>query len=186
VLGARKELDTDAVLRLLEVANVLVAGRCLDSRANCTGLLRRGMSMKQRTRRLPRPRAIAACGVVASLVGDVARASELFAAPWLGFNAGSSAYPGNPQPFERDPTALATADFNGDGYVDVAVANYEYGAPGGGTDGMSGFAVLFGGPDRRFSEPTHVTVSNRGCWDSGHASSRTSTLRSTTSSEQRP
>jgi hypothetical protein len=99
------------------------------------------------------------------MVSGAAGADDLFTAPWLGFNAGSSAYPGNPQPFERDPTSLATADFNGDGYVDVAVANYEYSAPGGGTDGMSGFAVLFGGPDRRFSQPTHVTVSNRGCWD---------------------
>lgn len=114
--------------------------------------------MKQRTRRLPRPRAgiaIVACGLAASMVSGAAGADDLFTAPWLGFDAGSSAYPGNPQPFERDPTALATADFNGDGYVDVAVANYEYSAPGGGTDGMSGFAVLFGGPGRRFSEHTH-------------------------------
>ncbi len=84
---------------------------------------------------------------------------------WLGFNAGSSAFPGNPEPFERDPTAMTSADFNGDGLQDIAISNYEYAAPGGGTDGMSGFVVLLGMGGNRFTEPSHITVSSQGCWD---------------------
>ncbi len=94
-----------------------------------------------------------------------AQAPLPFDVPWVGYNAGSSAYDGNPAPYERDPTALVSADFNGDGRPDVAVANYEYAAPGGGTDGMSGFAVLFNLGDGAFSEPVHYTVSSKGCWD---------------------
>jgi hypothetical protein len=104
--------------------------------------------------------------VLAATCSGLARAELPFDAPWCGFNVGTSAYPGNPEAFERDPTALTTADFDGDGRLDVAVANFEYAAPGGGTNGMSGFAVIFGRPDGRFSEAMHVTVSfNQGCWD---------------------
>src|SRR5690606_1719922 len=85
--------------------------------------------------------------------------------PWLGYNAGSSAYDGNPAPFERDPSAVAAADFDGDGDLDVVVSNTEYAAPGGGTDGMSGFVVLFNDGDGVYGPPTHYTVSNKGCWD---------------------
>jgi hypothetical protein len=85
--------------------------------------------------------------------------------PWVGYDVGQSAYPGNPDPFERDPTSLTVADLDGDGWLDVAVANYEFAAPGGGTDGLSGFAVLFNQGDGTFGTPQHRTVSNQGCWD---------------------
>jgi len=88
-----------------------------------------------------------------------------FDPPWTGYDVGSSAYPGNPAPFERDPTAIAIADFDGDQRPDVAVANYEYAAPGGGTDGRSGFAVLFKRRDGKYGRPVHTTVSKLGCWD---------------------
>jgi hypothetical protein len=86
--------------------------------------------------------------------------------PWVGYNVGESAFPGNDTPFERDPTAFTTADLDGDLMLDVAVANYEFAAPGGGTDGTSGFAILFNRGDGTYGEPHHYTVSSdKGCWD---------------------
>jgi len=98
------------------------------------------------------------------LVAWAARAQP-FDAPWIGYDAGSSAFPGNPAPFERDPTAITAGDLNGDGYDDVVVSNFEFAAPGGGTDGMSGFVVLINLGDGTYGPPTHYTVSARGCWD---------------------
>jgi hypothetical protein len=40
--------------------------------------------------------------------------AQPFATPWPGHDAGESAHPGNPDPFERDPYAIAAADFDGD------------------------------------------------------------------------
>lgn len=88
-----------------------------------------------------------------------------FNVPWIGYNVGSSAYNGNPSPFERDPSAVATADFDGDGDPDIVVANTEYAAPGGRTNGMSGFVVLFNDGSGGYGPPTYYTVSNKGCWD---------------------
>lgn len=109
-------------------------------------------------------RATIVIAAIAVSVPAVSAADDPFETPWLGFNVGSSAHAGATAPKERDPVCMTTADFDGDGRVDVAVGNYEYAAPGGGTDGMSGFAVIFGEGDRRFSPPMHVTVSNQGCW----------------------
>ncbi|QQS34345.1 MAG: VCBS repeat-containing protein [Acidobacteriota bacterium] len=94
-----------------------------------------------------------------------AKSALPFGVPWVGYNVGSSAYTGNPAPFERDPTALVTADFNGDGAPDVAVSNYEFASPGGGTDGTSGFVVILNDGNGAYGTPTHYTVSNKGCWD---------------------
>ena len=94
----------------------------------------------------------------------VAQAPLPFDVPWVGYNAGSSAFPGNPDPYERDPYAIASADFDGDGDVDVVVANYDYAAPGG-TDGSSGFAVLFNEGDGVFGEPVHYTFTTKGSFD---------------------
>jgi hypothetical protein len=106
------------------------------------------------------------CSSISSTCRLAAAAEVLpFETPWVGYNAGSSAYDGNPAPFERDPTALVTADFDGDGRPDVAVSNYEFASPGGGTDGRSGFAVLLNTGDGALSEVTHYTVSSMGCWD---------------------
>jgi len=122
--------------------------------------------MRSLTSERPMIRLLAAATLV---FGGTAAAQQRlrprFDPPWTGYDAGSSAYPGNPAPFERDPTAVAIADFDGDGWPDVAVANYEYAAPGGGTDGLSGFAVLFNRRDGTYGRPVHTTVSNRGCWD---------------------
>jgi hypothetical protein len=98
--------------------------------------------------------------------GAVASAPVLaFDPPWIGYDVGQSAFPGNDNSLERDPTAFITADFDGDLTLDVAVANYEYAAPGGGTDGTSGFAILFNRGDGTYGEPHHYTVSTKGCWD---------------------
>ena len=115
----------------------------------------------------PRRHALTVLVAAPSLLASALAAQAFlpFDAPWVGYNAGSSAYDGNLTPYERDPTALVAADFDGDGKPDVAVANYEYSAPGGGTDGMSGFAVLSNQGRGAFSAPTHYTVSNKGCWD---------------------
>ncbi len=93
-----------------------------------------------------------------------AQAPLPFDAPWVGYDAGSSAFPGNPAPYERDPYAIASADFDGDGDVDVAVANYDFAAPGG-TNGTSGFAILFNRGDGTFSGPTHYTFTTKGSFD---------------------
>lgn len=120
------------------------------------------------TPRSRRP-ALALMGVALTICllasGASAQMALPFDAPWVGFDAGSSAFPGNPVAYERDPTALVSADFDGDGRRDVAVANYEYAAPGGGTNGMSGFAVLRNLGDGAFGPATHYTVSSLGCWD---------------------
>ncbi len=64
----------------------------------------------------------------------------------------------------RDPYAVTSADFDGDGDMDVAAANYDYAAPGG-TDGSSGFAVLFNEGDGVFSAPVHYTFTTKGSFD---------------------
>ncbi|MDX1419638.1 MAG: FG-GAP-like repeat-containing protein [Rubricoccaceae bacterium] len=84
--------------------------------------------------------------------------------PWLGYNAGTSAFDANPNPTERDPYAIAAADFDGDGDQDAVVANYDYPSPGG-TDGSSGFALLFNRGDGTYAEPVHYTVSTKGHFD---------------------
>ena len=87
-----------------------------------------------------------------------------FDVPWVGYNVGTSAYLGNPEPYERDPYAIASADFDGDGDVDVVVANYDYAAPGG-TDGSSGFALLFNAGDGTYGEAVHYTFTDKGSFD---------------------
>jgi hypothetical protein len=114
-------------------------------------------------RRLAQATVLLACCVYAPAAS--AQTPLPFDAPWVGYDVGSSAYDGNPEVYERDPTALVSADLNGDGRPDVAVANYEFAAPGGGTDGLSGFAILMNLGAGAFSAPTHYTVSNMGCWD---------------------
>ncbi|MDX1419034.1 MAG: VCBS repeat-containing protein, partial [Rubricoccaceae bacterium] len=84
--------------------------------------------------------------------------------PWVGYNVGVSAYDGNPAPTERDPYAVAAADFDGDGDQDAVVANYDYAAPGG-TDGSSGFVLLFNDGTGVYGEPVHYTVSTKGHFD---------------------
>ncbi len=111
------------------------------------------------------PHRIASLSLVLALGVAASAAGEELTPPWIGYDVGTSAYPGNEEAFERDPTAIATADFNGDGLLDVAVSNYEYAAPGGGTDGMSGFALIFNQGDGTYGPPVHTTVSSLGCWD---------------------
>ncbi len=124
------------------------------------------LKLKSRTMLLTLAAGVVAFGLTASLALSAGAQVKLpFDAPWIGYNAGSSAYAGNPAAFERDPTGLVTADFNGDGAPDVAVSNYEFASPGGGTDGTSGFAVILNDGTGSYTSPTHYTVSNKGCWD---------------------
>ena len=99
---------------------------------------------------------------VLMLLSGIALAQP-FEAPWVGYNVGVSAFPDNPAPYERDPEAIEAADLDGDGDQDLVVANYDYAAPGG-TDGSSGFVVLFneGGV---FAEPVHYTFTFKGSFD---------------------
>jgi len=101
---------------------------------------------------------------LAGLLPAATLAATPFETPWIGYNVGESAYAGNPAPMERDPYALTSADFDGDGAPDIAVANYDYAAPGG-TTGQSGFVILFNQGDGSFGEPVHTTVSTRGHFD---------------------
>lgn len=87
-----------------------------------------------------------------------------FGSPWIGYNAGLSAFPGNPTPLERDPYALTTGDFNDDGFPDIAVANYDYASPGG-TSGQSGFVLLFNDGTGHYGESVHYTLSTKGHFD---------------------
>lgn len=105
--------------------------------------------------------------IAASLLTCLAAPSgtaEPFEAPWIGYNAGESAYPGNADAQERDPYAMAAADFDGDGAIDIALANYDYASPGG-TSGQSGFAILFNSGDGSLAAPVHYTVSTKGHFD---------------------
>ncbi len=129
------------------------------------GVTTKCSGLKTRTMFLTLATGVVAFALTATLTGPAGAQIRLpFDAPWFGYNAGSSAFPGNSSPFERDPYAIASADFDGDGDVDVVVANYDFASPGG-TSGHSGFAVLFNEGGGVFSDPAHYTFTTKGSFD---------------------
>jgi hypothetical protein len=74
--------------------------------------------------------------LLALLAAPAVLAQQPFDAPWLGYNAGTSHYTGNSGAAMRRPSALTTADFDGDGDRDAAVSGWAVNEP-------TGFALLF-------------------------------------------